>query len=65
MYEDDYEFGWVISHAEELEDMGWKGVVQRIRDVVGDNPVYSKTARSHRTATLHPLMPVQSLWTST
>ncbi|KAI0774804.1 agmatinase [Trametes elegans] len=40
VYEDDYEFGWVISHAEDLEDMGWKGVVQRIRDVVGDNPVY-------------------------
>ncbi|CDO68871.1 hypothetical protein BN946_scf185000.g14 [Trametes cinnabarina] len=39
-YDDDYEFGWVISHAEDVEDMGWQGVVKRIRDTVGDNPVY-------------------------
>ncbi|KAI0831720.1 Arginase/deacetylase [Trametes gibbosa] len=39
-YEDDHEFGWVISHAEDVEDVGWKGVVKKIRDTVGDNPVY-------------------------
>ena len=40
-YEDDYEFGWVISHAWDAEDLGWEGVVKKIRDTVGDNPVYS------------------------
>ncbi|KAI9056927.1 Arginase/deacetylase [Trametes sanguinea] len=39
-YDDDYEFGWIISHAEDVEDMGWQGVVKKIRDTVGDNPVY-------------------------
>ncbi|KAI0648294.1 Arginase/deacetylase [Trametes meyenii] len=39
-YEEDYEFGWVISHAEDVEDVGWQGVVKKIRDTVGDNPVY-------------------------
>jgi len=39
-YENDYEVGFVISHADEIEDIGWKGVVQKIRDTVGDNPVY-------------------------
>ncbi|KAI0373281.1 Arginase/deacetylase [Pilatotrama ljubarskyi] len=39
-YDEDYEFGWVISHAEDVEDMGWEGVVKKIRDTVGDNPVY-------------------------
>ncbi|KAK7689088.1 hypothetical protein QCA50_007779 [Cerrena zonata] len=39
-YDDDYEVGFIISHADELEDIGWKGVVQKIRDTVGDNPVY-------------------------
>ena len=41
-YDDDYEFGWIISHAEDVEDVGWQGVVKKIRDTVGDNPVYSK-----------------------
>lgn len=41
-YEDDHEFGFVISHAEDIEEVGWKGVVQKIRDTVGDNPVYSE-----------------------
>ncbi|OSX64827.1 hypothetical protein POSPLADRAFT_1134059 [Postia placenta MAD-698-R-SB12] len=39
-YDNDYEVGFVISHADELEEVGWKGVVKRIRETVGDNPVY-------------------------
>lgn len=39
-YDNDHEVGFVISHADELEEIGWKGVVKRIRDTVGDNPVY-------------------------
>lgn len=39
-YDDDYEVGFVISHADDLEDIGWKGVVKMIRETVGDNPVY-------------------------
>ena len=26
--------------ADEIEDIGWKGVIKRIRDRVGDTPVY-------------------------
>lgn len=36
----------MISHAEDLEDIGWQGVVQKIRDTVGNNPVYSVFAIS-------------------
>jgi len=39
-YDNDFEVGFVISHAEDIEEIGWKGVVQKIRDVVGDNLVY-------------------------
>ncbi|CCM05037.1 uncharacterized protein FIBRA_07239 [Fibroporia radiculosa] len=39
-YDNDYDVGFIISHADELEDIGWKGVVKKIRDAVGDNPVY-------------------------
>ncbi|KAI0806924.1 agmatinase [Fomes fomentarius] len=39
-YDDDYEFGWVISHAWDAEDIGWQGIVKKIRETVGDNPVY-------------------------
>jgi len=39
-YDNDYEVGFVISTAEEFEEIGWRGVVKRIRDTVGDNPVY-------------------------
>ncbi|KAH9915809.1 agmatinase [Epithele typhae] len=39
-YEDDYAFGWVISHAWDAEDIGWQGIVKKIKDTVGDNPVY-------------------------
>ncbi|KZO93892.1 Arginase/deacetylase [Calocera viscosa TUFC12733] len=39
-YENDYEVGFVISHAEDIEEVGWRGIVKRIREVVGDNPVY-------------------------
>ena len=41
-YENDYEVGFVISHADDLEEIGWRGVVKKIRDTVGDNPVYSE-----------------------
>lgn len=41
-YDDDHEVGFVISHADDLEDIGWKGVVKQIRETVGNNPVYSK-----------------------
>ncbi|EPT03647.1 hypothetical protein FOMPIDRAFT_1158428 [Fomitopsis schrenkii] len=39
-YENDYEVGFVISHADEMEEIGWRGVVKKIRETVGDNPVY-------------------------
>ncbi|TCD70577.1 hypothetical protein EIP91_002607 [Steccherinum ochraceum] len=39
-YDDDYEVGFVISHAEDIEEIGWRGIVQQIRKTVGDNPVY-------------------------
>lgn len=39
-YENDYEVGFIISHAEDIEEVGWRGIVKRIREVVGDNPVY-------------------------
>ena len=42
-YDDDYEFGFVISHAFDIEDGGWQGIVKRIRDTVGNNPVYSES----------------------
>lgn len=44
-YENDYEVGFVISHAEELEDIGWRGVVKKIRETVGNNPVYSTSSK--------------------
>ena len=40
-YEDDYAVDFVISHAWDAEDIGWQGIVEKIRDTVGDNPVYS------------------------
>ena len=36
----DAEVGFHISYAEEAEDIGWQGIVKRIREVVGENPVY-------------------------
>ncbi|CCL99229.1 uncharacterized protein FIBRA_01244 [Fibroporia radiculosa] len=39
-YDDDYEAGFVIIQAEEIEDISYKGIVKKIRDAVGDNPVY-------------------------
>ncbi|OBZ75176.1 putative agmatinase 1 [Grifola frondosa] len=39
-YDNDYEAGFVISHADEIEEIGWKGVVKKIKDAVGNNPVY-------------------------
>jgi agmatinase len=41
-YEDDAAVDFIISHAEDIEDVGYKGIVKRIREVVGDNPVYSE-----------------------
>ena len=40
-YDNDAEVGFVISHAEDIEEVGWSGIVKRIREVVGENPVYS------------------------
>lgn len=40
-YENDYEVGFVISHADDMEEIGWRGVVKKIRETVGENPVYS------------------------
>lgn len=40
-YDNDAEVGFVISHAEDIEEVGWRGIVKRIREVVGENPVYS------------------------
>ncbi|KZV81238.1 Arginase/deacetylase [Exidia glandulosa HHB12029] len=39
-YENDAEVGFVISHADDIEEVGYKGIVKRILEVVGDNPVY-------------------------
>jgi agmatinase len=41
-YKNDGKVGFVISHAEDIEEVGYKGIVKRIREVVGNNPVYSK-----------------------
>ncbi|KAI0086647.1 agmatinase [Irpex rosettiformis] len=38
--EDDYEAGFVISYADDIEEVGWQGIVKTIRETVGDNPVY-------------------------
>ena len=38
--DEDAEVGFHISYAEDIEEVGYKGIVKRIRDVVGDNPVY-------------------------
>lgn len=40
-YKNDLEVGFVISHADDVEQVGWRGIVKHIREVVGDNPVYS------------------------
>lgn len=39
-YETDEHCGFSIVEAEEVEDIGYKGVVERIRAAVGDTPVY-------------------------
>jgi agmatinase len=39
-YKNDAKVGFVISHAEDIEEIGWRGIVKKIREVVGDNPVY-------------------------
>ena len=40
-YENDYEVGFVILHAKEMEEIRWRGDVKKIRDTVSDNPIYS------------------------
>lgn len=45
-YKNDYDVGFIISHAEDIEEVGWRGIVKRIREVVGDNPVYSMWGQS-------------------
>ncbi|TBU28994.1 agmatinase [Dichomitus squalens] len=39
-YDDDYAVDFIISHAWEAEDIGWRGIVEKIKATVGDNPVY-------------------------
>ncbi|EPQ54906.1 Arginase/deacetylase [Gloeophyllum trabeum ATCC 11539] len=39
-YKNDWEVGFHISHAEDIEEVGYQGIVDKIREVVGDNPVY-------------------------
>ncbi|KAF8510625.1 agmatinase [Gautieria morchelliformis] len=39
-YKDDRDMGFTISHADEIEDIGYEGIVKKIRDTVGRNPVY-------------------------
>lgn len=56
--QNDYDVGFVISYAEDIEEVGWKGIVKRIRDTVGDNPVYSKEIELRQTNTYSdPLTP--------
>ncbi|KIJ36541.1 hypothetical protein M422DRAFT_179332 [Sphaerobolus stellatus SS14] len=38
--ESDRKCGFSIIHADEIEDIGYAGVIQAIKDRVGDNPVY-------------------------
>ena len=38
--ENDREVGFQISYAEDIEERGYQGIVDRIRAAVGDNPVY-------------------------
>lgn len=40
--ENDKECGFTIVYADEIEDTGYKGVVDAIRERVGDTPVYSE-----------------------
>ncbi|KZV94516.1 Arginase/deacetylase [Exidia glandulosa HHB12029] len=39
-YDNDADVGFHISHAWDIEEVGYKGIVERIREVVGENPVY-------------------------
>ncbi|TFK48846.1 Arginase/deacetylase [Heliocybe sulcata] len=39
-YKNDWEVGFHISHAEDIEEVGYQGIVDKIKEVVGDNPVY-------------------------
>jgi len=45
-YENDQTAGFAIIEAEEMEDIGYKGIVNRIRAAVGDLPVYRTSIRS-------------------
>lgn len=40
LLDDDAEIGFQIAFAEDIVDVGYQGIVDRIREVVGDNPVY-------------------------
>jgi agmatinase len=45
-YRQDRALGFEIIHADEIEDIGYKGIVRKIRDRVQGTPVYSKRARA-------------------
>lgn len=38
--QNDLEVGFIIVSAEDIDDIGVNGVIKRIRDRVGNNPVY-------------------------
>jgi agmatinase len=37
----DLQCGFAISYAEDIDDVGYQGIVKKIRDTVADGPVYS------------------------
>lgn len=39
-YEDDEEFGFRVIEARIIDDIGTKGIIEKIRQIVGDNLVY-------------------------
>jgi agmatinase len=49
-YENDAEVGFHISHAGDIDEEevgGYKGIVKKIKEVVGNNPVYSELDNMH------------------
>lgn len=50
--ETDHKVGFKTIVADEIEDYGWKGVVERIRERVGDTPVYFTIGQHHSSQTI-------------
>lgn len=53
--ETDRKVGFTTIVADEIEDYGWKGVVERIKDRVGDSPVYFTIGTSLPSVTRRPI----------